>query len=528
MKLIGSISAKVIALTALGVLVAIVVGAAGTVAVDRISGRVDRMALVQKALHNQAEVDGANYAIQYDVVAAAEAGRSAVDRKQLLDDLAERQRTIEEGTSENRALLERAGAGAQARAAFDQVAGPLDAYVAASGKAAEALATDPAAAAGQVAAVEAAQDAFDAPFDGVTEAINQFAATVQGQAHDDARRAHRFTLAALVGACLLIPTVGLVIRRTIERSTGAILEVVTTAADGDLTREVAVGGDDAIGRMGAGMARFLTNLRGSIGGIGHTAQALSASSEELLTVSDQIAATAETASAQAGVVSSAAQQVSGNVGTVAVGTREMGEAIREIARNASEAASVAARAVEVAGTANLTVAKLGSSSAEVGEVVKVIDAIAEQTNLLALNASIEAARAGAAGKGFAVVASEVKELAQATGKATADIASRIQAIQSDAGAAVTAIDEIGSIISQINDIQTMIAGAVEEQTATTSEISRSVGDAASSSQEIAGAITGVAQATAEASRGVSETRRAAEDLAGMAAELRRLVGQFTC
>jgi methyl-accepting chemotaxis protein len=525
-RLIGSISAKVLALTAIGVLSAIVVGAVGTAAVERLGGRVDRMAAVQKALHNQAENDGANYAIEYDTLAAVTA-RNSGERKALLDDLAERHRTLREATSENHALLEGAGAGAGVSAAFDRLAGPLDAYLAASDAVVGALATDPRAAAAKIPAVDAAHEAFDGPFDGVTEAINQFAATVQRQARDDTRHAHQITLVALVGACLLIPAVGLLIRRTIERSTGAILDVVTTAADGDLTREVTVGGDDAIGRMGAGMTRFLTNLRTSIDGIGHTAQALSASSEELLTVSDQIAATAETASSQAGVVSSAAQQVSGNVGSVAVGAQEMGEAIREISRNASEAASVAARAVKVAGTTNLTVAKLGASSAEVGQVVKVIDAIAEQTNLLALNASIEAARAGAAGRGFAVVASEVKELAQATGKATADIATRIQTIQSDAGAAVTAIDEIGSIISQINDIQTMIAGAVEEQTATTSEISRSVGDAANSSQEIAGAITGVAQATAEASRGVSETRRAAEDLAGMAAELRRLVGQFT-
>ena len=87
-------------------------------------------------------------------------------------------------------------------------------------------------------------------------------------------------------------------------------------------------------------------------------------------------------------------------------------------------------------------AKLGESSAEIGNVVKVITSIAEQTNLLALNATIEAARAGEAGKGFAVVANEVKELAQETAKATEDIARRVLAIQGDTTAAVAAIEEI--------------------------------------------------------------------------------------
>src|SRR5439155_1469536 len=109
-----------------------------------------------------------------------------------------------------------------------------------------------------------------------------------------------------------------------------------------------------------------------------------------------------------------------------------------------------------------SVAKLGESSAEIGNVIKVITSIAEQTNLLALNATIEAARAGEAGKGFAVVANEVKELAKQTAKATEDISRKIEAIQGDTKGAVEAIAKIGNIINQINDIQNTIASAVEE------------------------------------------------------------------
>ena len=200
-----------------------------------------------------------------------------------------------------------------------------------------------------------------------------------------------------------------------------------------------------------------------------------ASAQELTSVSQQMAANAEETAAQANVASAAAEQVSKNVTTVATGAEEMGASIKEIAKNANEAARVATSAVKVAEKTNATVAKLGESSAEIGNVIKVITSIAQQTNLLALNATIEAARAGEAGKGFAVVANEVKELAKQTAKATEDISRKIEAIQADTKGAVEAIAQIGKIINQINDIQNTIASAVEEQTATTGEISRNVG-----------------------------------------------------
>lgn len=113
--------------------------------------------------------------------------------------------------------------------------------------------------------------------------------------------------------------------------------------------------------------------------------------------------------------------------------------LREISQPAQEAERVANQAVASAEETNATVGKLGESSAEIGDVVKVITTIAEQTNLLALDATIEAARAGEAAKGFAVVASEVEELAQETARATEDIATRVRAIQEDSTEAAGAI-----------------------------------------------------------------------------------------
>jgi methyl-accepting chemotaxis protein len=204
----------------------------------------------------------------------------------------------------------------------------------------------------------------------------------------------------------------------------------------------------------------------------------------------------------------------------------MGASIKEIAKNATEAAKVATAAVKVAETANSTVGKLGESSAEIGQVIKVITSIAQQTNLLALNATIEAARAGEAGKGFAVVANEVKELAKETAKATEDISRKIEAIQTDTKAAVDAIGTISEVINQINGISSTIATAVEEQNATTNEMARNVSEAAHGSEEITSNIAGVAQAAESTSRGAGDTQKAAQQLVETSSELRRLIERF--
>jgi methyl-accepting chemotaxis protein len=303
---------------------------------------------------------------------------------------------------------------------------------------------------------------------------------------------------------------------------------VAGAADalsaGDLTAAVTPrSGKDVLAQN---FQRAFTSLAGAIRHMAGSAATTSAASEELSATAGQLGANAEETSAQAGAVSAAAEQVSKNVETVAAGTEEMSASVSEIARSAHEAARVAAVAVRLTETTNATVARLGESGVEIGKVIKVITSIAEQTKLLALNATIEAARAGQAGQGFAVVANEVKELAKETARATEDIRPRIEAIQADTRGAVEAIGQIRTVITQVNDISTAIASAVEEQTVTTSEISRNVSEAAQATAEIARNITGVAQAAQGTAAGAADSQQAARDLARMAVDLEQLVGQF--
>jgi len=225
-------------------------------------------------------------------------------------------------------------------------------------------------------------------------------------------------------------------------------------------------------------------------------------------------------------VSEAGDHVNQNLHTIATGAEQMSATINEIAKNATEAATVAADAVQKAEATNEIVSKLGSSSAEIGKVVDVITLIAQQTNLLALNATIEAARAGEAGKGFAVVANEVKELAKQTAHATEEIGEKIKIIQENTSGAVEAIGSIRGVIDKISHISSVIATAVEEQSATTNEMSRTVTEAAKGASEISHNINGVAQAAQGTSNSVAESQKATDHLTAMSAELRELVGRF--
>ena len=335
----------------------------------------------------------------------------------------------------------------------------------------------------------------------------------------------------LVATTLVAVVVGIFVAiflsRTVSATSHSIVARAQAIAAGDLTREeLKVHSNDELGDLTGSINAMQSSLQRVIQSIRATAEQVAASSEELSSTSQQITANSEETTAQAKVVSEAGVQVNTNLQTVASGAEEMNSTIGEIAKNATEAARVSGEAVGAAEAANRTVSKLGDSSVEIAKVIEVITSIAQQTNLLALNATIEAARAGEAGKGFAVVANEVKELAKQTAKATEEIKQKIGVIRENTGGAVEAIGGIKGVIDRISGISTVIATAVEEQSATTSEMSRNVAEAAQGAATISDNIRGVAEAAQSTSTSVGEAQTATEHLAKMANQLRDLVGQF--
>ena len=257
--------------------------------------------------------------------------------------------------------------------------------------------------------------------------------------------------------------------------------------------------------------------------LSETAQQLAAAAAELNATASQMSGNAEKTTTVANATAAASEEVSQGVRTVATNTEEMSAAIKEIARNASEASTTSASTLKQAQSTNIIITKLGASSLDIGNVIKVISSIAQQTNLLALNATIEAARAGDAGRGFAVVANEVKELAKQTAKATEDITNKITGIQQDSKLSVDAVNGIAQTIEKLNGIAGAIAASVEEQAATTNEVSRVVQESSKGVVSITENVRVVSSAAKETYTGSNQVLTAAKDLSELATRLEALV-----
>lgn len=323
--------------------------------------------------------------------------------------------------------------------------------------------------------------------------------------------------------------------------------------EGDLTKRLVVGGDE-VGELSNWFNVFIVKLHDIIGAVQANLSTLNGSTENLSSISmslssgsddassrsNTVAAAAEEMSANMNAVAAASEQAATNVNMVASAAEEMSATVHEIAGNTAKARQVTEQAVSKTDSASQRMDELGEAAKEIDKVTETITEISEQTNLLALNATIEAARAGEAGKGFAVVANEIKDLAKQTAEATLDIREKINAIQNSTNLTVKEMAEINVVINDVNDIVSTIATAVEEQSASTSEIATNVAQAAQGiaevnenvsesstvSNEISQEISGVSQVSSKLRDNSTEVNTQVKELSHLSEQLSAIVNQF--
>jgi methyl-accepting chemotaxis protein len=383
------------------------------------------------------------------------------------------------------------------------------------------------------AAALAEQDKFQAEFERMETSMAEVSEALQVLRHNSRTAIGSRLGRSSVGALVLVVLAGfaavstaVVVARSIVGPMRQLVDGIEQLSLQDYTVRFDLVGRDEVARIGRLLDHAVSTTAQAIGSLRSAADEVASDAEGMANSTSRVRSDVQAASERTDRASADVERVNQTIQSVALGVDEMGTAIRDVARSAAQAARVATSAVEVADRTSTTVSRLGESSVEIGKVLRVINAIAEQTNLLALNATIEAARAGDAGRGFAIVANEVKELARETARATEDIHRQIETIQGDARVAVAAIEEIGTIIRQINEHQGTIASAVEEQTATAAEMSRHVSDAANASAGIARDMASVAQTSRDVTETVSTFHQSSARLVELGNALRGIAGQF--
>lgn len=388
--------------------------------------------------------------------------------------------------------------------------------------------------------------------------VEKLAREVIIRAKADAQKTMRLavtiTLIATMAGIAIAVVLGIVFSGIVSKPVVKASRFTGIVADGDFTRTLEISQKDEIGTMAESMNKMVKSLSGIFKNITEGVTTLNQSSTDLSRISsdlisqagemsdksDTVAGAAEDMNQRLSSVARLSEESSTNLDTVSAAIEEMNATVNEIAKNTSAARNITGTAVEKAQSTSQKVNELGGDAQEIGQVTDVIGEISEQTNLLALNATIEAARAGEAGKGFAVVASEIKDLANQTADAAKNIKVKIYRIQQSTQGTVKQIEEISSVIDDVNEIVSSIASAIEEQSITAKEIAQNISQAAGgihetnshisessiASQRISEDIAGVNRTSSHVADSSEKVTRNVEKLSAFADQLNTLVNRF--
>ncbi|NLX90583.1 MAG: HAMP domain-containing protein [Firmicutes bacterium] len=330
----------------------------------------------------------------------------------------------------------------------------------------------------------------------------------------------------LAVAIIITSVVSVLFANNIVRPLTELSKVFSSVAEGDFTVTVKKYGSDEVGLMGRAVAQMVENLRGFVVQIGELAGKVD-------NLSRGVSETAENISTSIQDVAGSTNEVASSTGLLSSLSQDMSEEAAETAEKASSSQNEMEKAFEqmkaIEGSfqeLKVTIDKFGQRSAEIGEIIQVINEISEQTNLLALNAAIEAARAGNYGRGFAVVADEVRKLAERSYASTEEIVRLISDTQKDAALAVQGMDRSAAAVDSGRLAMLKSSEAFGEIVASIQKLMTKIEEVAASSQELSASSEEVAASTQEQSAAVEEIAAATEELENASAALYEELKKF--
>lgn len=533
-----TIKSKLIGLTLLGLLITALVGVYSYSSIQHLNSAMNQIVVSTTILRNHMYADMLHDALNSDVNAALLAAENVggIDVNAVETELKEHSGLFTETLNKNEKLI----TDPTTREALNKTLPALHNYITSASNIVQMAKKDRQAAINLMDDFHKAFTVLEEEMEALTQLIEANVALTQKNAEDEKGSTTTVLLIISVLGTAAMICISMLVIKNITVPLGALVHASDRVASGDLTVKIDTSRSDEVGKLASAMEKMRANLVNIISQISSTTTKLSASVDEILTVtrdvsnhmSGQRAETEQVATAM-NEMTATVHEVSNNIMATANSAQQAanetdmgGKIVQEAVQSITVLANQISDASEI-------INRVEHNSHNISSVLDVIKNIAEQTNLLALNAAIEAARAGEQGRGFAVVADEVRTLASRTQESTGEINEMITQLQQGSKSSVEAMNKsceqaglvvgkaenagkslttIARTVQKISELSAQIATAAEEQTAVSEEINRNV--------------VHINQAAIHTADGTQKTTDTANHLAKITVDLQQLIKQF--